>query len=115
MSSAPISQDQWDHMLETWRIFDADGDGLITSHDLKTVLLSFGYEHSIEVSSGCCRVEVTAGMVFGCVAFHQLVSDQKMPQDLDEYLDKLPLCVERDGCVPVPSPTTNNTVEVCVW
>lgn len=49
MSSAPISQDQWDHMLEAWRIFDTDGDGLVTSEDLKTVLLSFGYEHSIEV------------------------------------------------------------------
>ena len=49
MSSAPISQDQWDHMLEAWRIFDTDGDGLVTSADLQTVLLSFGYEHSIEV------------------------------------------------------------------
>lgn len=52
MASAPISDDQWEHMLEAWRIFDTDGDGMITSADLKTVLLSFGYDHSIEVRRG---------------------------------------------------------------
>mmetsp|Transcript_30076 Transcript_30076/g.58764 ORF Transcript_30076/g.58764 Transcript_30076/m.58764 type:complete len:265 (+) Transcript_30076:18-812(+) len=46
--STPISDDQWDHMLEAWRIFDADCDGLVTAHDLRTVLLSFGYDHSEE-------------------------------------------------------------------
>mmetsp|Transcript_33322 Transcript_33322/g.78037 ORF Transcript_33322/g.78037 Transcript_33322/m.78037 type:complete len:264 (+) Transcript_33322:3-794(+) len=46
--SAPITDDQWQHMLEAWRIFDTDADGLITATDLRTVLLSFGYDHSVE-------------------------------------------------------------------
>lgn len=49
MAFAPMSQDQWDHFLEAWRIFDVDGDGVVTPEDIRALLLSFGYDHSIEV------------------------------------------------------------------
>mmetsp|Transcript_18447 Transcript_18447/g.45294 ORF Transcript_18447/g.45294 Transcript_18447/m.45294 type:complete len:264 (+) Transcript_18447:124-915(+) len=45
MAFAPVSNDQWDHILEAWRMFDTDADGVITARDLRKVLLSFGYEH----------------------------------------------------------------------
>lgn len=48
MSTAPLSEEQWLHIKEAWRIFDTDGDGLITPSDLRLLLQSFGYEHSEE-------------------------------------------------------------------
>ena len=32
--------------MEAWRIFDTDSDGFITAKDLRTLMLSFGYDHS---------------------------------------------------------------------
>jgi Ca2+-binding EF-hand superfamily protein len=43
-----LSQEQYDHFQEAWRVFDVDGDGLITAGDLRLVLQSFGREYGEE-------------------------------------------------------------------
>ena len=43
-----LSQEQYDHIQEAWRVFDVDEDGLITAGDLRLVLQSFGREYDEE-------------------------------------------------------------------
>lgn len=47
MSLTPLTDDQFAHIQEAWRLFDTDSDGLVTPKDLQTLLRSFGYEHSL--------------------------------------------------------------------
>mmetsp|Transcript_19213 Transcript_19213/g.40400 ORF Transcript_19213/g.40400 Transcript_19213/m.40400 type:complete len:254 (-) Transcript_19213:129-890(-) len=46
MVTTQFSDTQWNQIMEAWRIFDTDGDGLVTVQDLRTLMLSFGYDHS---------------------------------------------------------------------
>ena len=43
-----LSQEQYDHIQEAWRVFDVDEDGLITAGDLRMVLKSFGRDYEEE-------------------------------------------------------------------
>ena len=47
MSLTPLTDEQFAHIQEAWRLFDTDSDGLVTPKDLQTLLRSFGYEHSL--------------------------------------------------------------------
>lgn len=49
MSLTPLDEDQFAHFEEAWRLFDTDGDGLVTPKDLQALLRSFGYEHSLVI------------------------------------------------------------------
>jgi len=49
MSLTPLTDDQYAHVEEAWRLFDTDGDGLVTPKDLQAILRTFGYEHSLVV------------------------------------------------------------------
>ena len=49
MSLTPLEEDQFAHFEEAWRLFDTDGDGLVTPKDLQALLRSFGYEHSLVI------------------------------------------------------------------
>ncbi len=49
MVTTRFSDTQWNQIMEAWRIFDTDGDGLVTAQDLRTLMLSFGYDHSEKV------------------------------------------------------------------
>ncbi len=40
-----LSQEQYDHIQEAWRVLDVDEDGLITAGDLRMVLRSFGRDY----------------------------------------------------------------------
>ena len=35
MSLTALTDDQYTHLQESWRLFDTDGDGLITAKDLE--------------------------------------------------------------------------------
>ena len=70
MSLTALTPDQYAHFQEAWRLFDTDGDGLVTPTDMQKLLRSFGYEHSVE--------------------------------ELQVYLDDLPVCVEKDRCLDQP-------------
>ena len=47
MTLTPLTDEQFAHFEEAWRLFDTDGDGLVTPKDLQAILRSFGYEHSL--------------------------------------------------------------------
>ena len=49
MVTTRFSDTQWNQIVEAWRIFDTDGDGLVGVQDLRTLMLSFGYDHSEKV------------------------------------------------------------------
>jgi Ca2+-binding EF-hand superfamily protein len=49
MVTTRFSDTQWNQIVEAWRIFDTDSDGLVGVNDLRTLLLSFGYDHSEKV------------------------------------------------------------------
>lgn len=42
-----LTDEQYAHINEAWRLFDTDEDGLITPQDLQRLLLSFGYRHTV--------------------------------------------------------------------
>ena len=54
MVTTRFSDTQWNQIMEAWRIFDTDGDGLVTVQDLRTLMLSFGYDHSEKASKSQC-------------------------------------------------------------
>jgi hypothetical protein len=47
MSLVALTDEQYAHIREAWRIFDTDEDGLITPKDLQRLLLSFGFQHTV--------------------------------------------------------------------
>jgi len=47
MSLTALTDEQYDHIEEAWRLFDTDGDGLVTPKDLQKLMRSFGYEHTL--------------------------------------------------------------------
>ena len=47
MSFVALTDEQYAHINEAWRLFDTDEDGLITPQDLQRLLLSFGYRHTV--------------------------------------------------------------------
>ena len=52
MSLTALTDEQYGHIQEAWRLFDTDGDGLVTPKDLQKLMCSFGYEHSLVWCSG---------------------------------------------------------------
>jgi Ca2+-binding EF-hand superfamily protein len=54
-----LSQEQYDHIQESWRVFDVDEDGLITAGDLRLVLQSFGRDYEeAELESFLTRLPI---------------------------------------------------------
>jgi len=47
MSLVGLTDEQYAHLHEAWRLFDTDEDGLVTPKDLQRLLRSFGYEHTL--------------------------------------------------------------------
>jgi hypothetical protein len=110
MVTTQFSDTQWNQIMEAWRIFDTDGDGLVTVQDLRTLMLSFGYDHSEKASdfysllmhnnTPSQKSTLNSDAITG---FELLQSNQfvfllaKSPsQELSAYLDDLPICVEGD-------------------
>ena len=44
----PLEDEPWQQMQEAFRIFDTDGDGLVTASDLRVLMLTYGMDHSEE-------------------------------------------------------------------
>eukprot|EP00961_Rhodomonas_salina_P057738 775987-Rhodomonas_salina.5 len=99
MSTAPLSEEQWLHIKEAWRIFDTDGDGLITPSDLRLLLQSFGYEHSEEVPAVPLQKQYSVQTSLRADKCSDLSLDK---QELGVYLDDLPLCLEKDRSLDMP-------------
>uniref|UniRef100_A0A7S4PID0 EF-hand domain-containing protein n=1 Tax=Guillardia theta TaxID=55529 RepID=A0A7S4PID0_GUITH len=48
MSTSRLNSEQWSHLREIWSLIDTDEDGKISTHDLLTLMKSFGYHHTEE-------------------------------------------------------------------
>jgi hypothetical protein len=117
MVTTQFSDTQWNQIMEAWRIFDTDGDGLVTVEDLRTLMLSFGYDHSEKVMDSDSVLIPPIQLKFRLkeyrmsrrsisqaainfpqlsVRYHANRLSTSSTQELAAYLDDLPICVEGD-------------------
>lgn len=61
MTLVALTDEQYAHIHEAWRLFDTDEDGLITPKDLQRLLLSFGYQHTLVSPAALCARGKCAG------------------------------------------------------
>jgi len=101
MSLTALTDEQYAHMKEAWRLFDTDGDGIVTPQDLQKILRSFGYEHSLVRSPRLCHLEARP-RAFSSVADAVCQRFDRLQEELEVFFDDLPVCVEKDRCLDMP-------------